>query len=67
VSTGGATSRGQHVERQRNPFRIGNTDQEKIGLLCAGDHPVAINWPENMTEKSGRHVTATASSIHKAE
>jgi hypothetical protein len=53
--------------KQDNTFSIGNTENEKIGLFYIGDQTVAINWPENMTDKSGKRVAATAFSIDKTE
>jgi hypothetical protein len=53
--------------KQDNTFSIGNNDRQKIGLFYIGDKSVAINWPENMTDKSGKHVVATAFSIDKSE
>jgi hypothetical protein len=53
--------------KQDNTFSIGNNDKEKIGLFYIGDQTVAINWPEYMTDKSGKRVTATAFSIDKTE
>ena len=59
--------RAQPGAKQDNTFSIGNTDKEKLGLFYIGDKSVAINWPENMTDKSGKHVVATAFSIDKTE
>jgi hypothetical protein len=53
--------------KQDNTFSIGNTENEKIGLFYIGDQTVAINWPESMTDKSGKRVAATAFSIDKTE
>ena len=62
-----AFDKAQPGAKQVNTFRIGNTDKEKIGLFYIGDYTVAINWPENMTNKSGKRVSAKAFSIDKTE
>jgi hypothetical protein len=49
--------------QQSMPVSIGNTAQQKMAMFSASDSTIAINWPANVKDKSGRIVSRTGTRI----
>jgi hypothetical protein len=53
-------SKGAH---QSMPMSIGNTAQQKMAMFDTGDSTIAINWPADVKDKSGKVVSHTGTRI----
>jgi hypothetical protein len=49
--------------QQALPISIGNTAKQKMAMFSAGDSTIAINWPADVKDKSGKIVSHTGTRI----
>jgi hypothetical protein len=49
--------------RQSMPVSVGNTAQQKMAMFSSSDSTVAINWPADVKDKSGKVVSHTGTRI----
>jgi hypothetical protein len=48
---------------ESNAIGIGNSAQQKMGMYAFGDSLVALNWPADVKDKSGKVVSHTGTRI----
>ncbi|MDQ2767915.1 MAG: hypothetical protein M3Y30_12250 [Gemmatimonadota bacterium] len=48
---------------QSNAISGGNTPQQKMAMFSASDSTIAINWPADVKDKTGRVVSKTGTRI----
>jgi hypothetical protein len=49
--------------QQSMPVSVGNTANQKMAMFSASDSTIAINWPADVKDKSGKIVTRTGTRI----
>jgi hypothetical protein len=49
--------------QQSMPMSIGNTAQQKMAMFSASDSTIAINWPADVKDKSGKVISHTGTRI----
>lgn len=49
--------------QQSMPVSIGNSAQQKMAMFSASDSTIAINWPADVKDKSGKVVSHTGTRI----
>jgi hypothetical protein len=49
--------------KQSVPVSAGNSAQQKMAMFSASDSTIAINWPADVKDKSGRIVSRTGTRI----
>jgi hypothetical protein len=48
---------------QSMPVSVGNTAQQKMAMFSTSDSTIAINWPADVKDKSGKIVARTGTRI----
>jgi hypothetical protein len=49
--------------QQSAPVSVGNTAQQKMAMFSTSDSTIAINWPADVKDKSGKVVARTGTRI----
>jgi hypothetical protein len=49
--------------QQSMPVSVGNTAQQKMAMFSTSDSTIAINWPADVKDKSGKVVARTGTRI----
>jgi len=48
---------------QSNAVSVGNSAQQKMAMFSASDSTIAINWPADVKDKSGKVISRTGTRI----